>query len=322
MSLEIGQRPKFATPAELANGSGRGAYAVVGGALAWDPRFDQVPDRMWPLRRGGFARVGSVPAAVDAYTRAVDLRATINRLEQQFGRMAGPGWRYGDPVPASADRLLTILVNAEVQWGTMLRVLGKLYRAANLLSSVRPAAAARQGIDLQRILRHGRPDPISRGAPVWLEVTRPAGWEAIGVATMQQWIDAYPERAHLPLRSRQELEADFQRQADELATMGAWPAWLVIVVVLIAAGTAIVIANRVIGAIGNMFGVFQAYLDELVGELADAHEKCLEGDEAACERWREIAERIEGINPPLASVTRMVALGAAVGLALWLMRRK
>jgi hypothetical protein len=322
MSLQIGATPTFATPAALANGSGRGPYTVVGGVLAWDPRFDRVPQGMIPLRSGGYARYGSITAAMDFYRVVVELRAEVNRLAEWFAVAAGPGWRFGSPVPPRAASLLVVLVNAEIQWGTALRVLGKLVRAAGLPSSARPRAVAAAGIDLQRIRFTGRADPLSQGATVWVETTRPSGWEALGAAQIARWVSAYPAIARPPLAGARELAADLARQEAEIAELGALPALVWLVVLIVGIGGAVVVLNRAIGAAAMFVGVNTEYLGELNRELAAEHEACLNGDEAACQRWESIAERVESVSSPLAVLGRVLAVGA-IGLGvLWLIRRK
>lgn len=323
MTLQVSARTRVATPAALANGSGRGSYTVVGGVLAWDPRFDAVPANMIPLRRGGLARVGSYAAALDVYELAVRLRAEINRLNAAFAA-AAPGWTLGSPVPPAASELLTVVVNAEIQWGTLLRVLGALYHAAGLPTSARPRAVARAGIDLRRIRFWGVADPLSQGHPVWIESNRPAAWSALGAAIVARWLDAYPERARPPLSGARELAADLQRQHNALeAEMGfALPWFAVLAVLIVGIGAAVVVYNKTLGAVAAFAGLQLDYYSALNDQLADSFDECQDGDQAACERWREIAGRIEGINPPLAGFGRL-ALVAAVALGgYWLVTRR
>lgn len=322
MTLRIAQGPRFATSDALTRGNGVGPYKVVGGVLAWDSRFDAVPQNMIPLRRGGYARVGSVTAALEVYRLAVDMRAEINRLEQHLGAALGPRWQFGDPVPAGADELLTVAINAEIQWGTLLRVLGALYYSAEIQTSVRPFMAAIAGIDLQRIRFLGRPDPISRGREVWIEVSRPAGWAALGASIIAQWSAAYPERARLPLAGAEALASDLERQTAAIdQTMGfalPWFAWVVVIIVGI--GATAYLVNRTLGGAAMFAGVNLDYMTELNRELADAYRRCSEGEQSACTRWREIAARIESVNPPIAGLGRLALLGGMVVGAYWLWR--
>ncbi len=322
MSLEIGAQPRFATPAALANGAGRGAYTVVGGVLTWDPRFDSVPAGQIRLRRGGYARLGSVRAAVDFYATVVDLRAELNRLHAHFARGAGPAWRFGQAVPPEADDVLTVLVNGEIQWGTSMRILGRLYRAANLPASARPPSAARAGIDLRLIRFTGRADPFSRGVDTWLDFPRAASWEALGSEVIARWMSAYPERSRLPLSDSRVLAQDLQRQADELATMGILLPWYaLLVIVIVGIGAAAVVANRAIGAGAAFLGVNVDYLSQLNDQLAELWESCQEGNDRACDLWPEVAARIEGMDLPLTGIARMGLLGAFILGGIWLVGR-
>lgn len=330
MGLKISDQPRAASAQRLRNGSGDGAFDVVGGSLAWDPRFEAAaPQDAVPLRRGGIAAVGSLEAASDAYMLSLELLGSVDRLAILFRGLL-PRWRYGDPVPAGAPlEVLTVYVNAQIQWATSLRTLSRLYRAARLSPDIRPAAAARGGVALDRIRFWGIADPMSRGNQRLVSIRSAADWEILGNEIIRQWLEAYPELAVPPLGQRDELLEDLlsdraRLEAEsEAAAMGA--AWVPVViwlgVLLIAAGVVVYVAGKAIGAVQAFLGHYQQYVDALVKRWERESEACARGDQAACERADTLANRIENYTPTR-GVGVMIIGGLFVLGGLWFWGRR
>lgn len=307
--------------ARLRQGAGVGReFAVEGGVLAWDNRWDRWAEQNDGWIRDNYgrrAKIGTPGASFMVYRLAVELLEQSNRFARIFMRVVRPeplrlmyeGFlNEGKYNLASLNdgeiAVLTHYVNASVQAATALRVLSRCYRAAGMEPHTSPSAFRQRlttitvGGEINPLANHD----ISPPAKVGFTVEGRNGWETFGLQALNAYTTAYPElTANLLNDSDQEtLREDAEQTGEALsqpATMGTpllalLPILERIAVMLIGLAIVIVLEKPLNSVILGLFGnqEYQAALADRYERLA---ERCDDGDQEACARLPELSAEIK-----------------------------
>ena len=151
-SVDAGSsRPPNRTILEGRSGSPAEGRRVNAGALAWDPRYEQ-GEPGWVEVDGRRHRIGSAAACFATYRLTVRMGDVANRWTELLLREVPQSTRRAvyrtvfDTGQYDTDRLTerqrdiaTMMVGAHIHFATMLRILSRVYRAAGIPVSARPA---------------------------------------------------------------------------------------------------------------------------------------------------------------------------------------
>jgi len=317
--------PTQPNEARLRQGAGVGReFAVEGGVLAWDNRWDRWAEQNDGWIRDNYgrrARIGTPDASFMVYGLAVELLEQSNRFARIFMRLVRPAALrtmyegYLDSQEYNLSSLndgelavLTHYVNSSIQAATALRVLSRCYRAAGMQPHTSPTRYKQR---LTTITVGGEINPlanheVSPPAKVGYTVEGRNGWETFGMTAMDAYTTAYPSLTSRLLddRDREAIREDAEDTQTGLASeptmQGAFLVALLpylgrIIIMLIGLGIVVVLRKPLNAIVLGLFGnqEYQQILTERYERLSD---RCDDGDRDACAQLPALAAEIRSFR--------------------------
>lgn len=340
--------PRARTSATLGGTRGQGrSYPIVGGALAWDPRIEEVEvdEGYFLTPEGRRIRLESAEAAFWCYRLVFHLGETLNKLGHLFSqsmtpeesaRMTAPGFSE-QPYDTSGLNprqleLLSATLNCAVQWATSLRILSRIYNAIDFAPSMRPADAARARVDLRNLIFRGFWNPLAEHlSPTQTRdrrifIRNPGEWEDLAGRYISLILVTYPDVVALSEQQQDRWVRDWghsrQRMLEEgaIATTGAIPfvaIGIAIAVVLIGYEVADVL-SKTAPAVLRWLGIYSDYAEELARAYEECNERCNDPDtpederEEICTRCARLGRELRDFEAEMPTLPRYVAVGGAI----------
>lgn len=303
------------------------AYPVQDGALLWDERFEQTDHESIRGVDGSSHPIGSYGAVNAAYEVTANYAQLLTRLTrvvegslsdaQRDALYAGFQRTGRYPVRSVCDEsqqvMVATMVQAAVNFGLSLRMLGYVYDAAGVTPSYRPSVWIRRHVDLKSIKFQGFLNPMALHTggtwrEYWVSSIRTSDWSAIGSQVELRWLRAYrDDLEHIP--GIDAFLAEIQGDLTAIdTTMGIVPAALAIALakavgIIIIAATGAYCVVTAMHAVFAYLGMNVRYLDTMTEQYEEALEcardpsRSAEERAACADQARELADRIENYKP-------------------------